>query len=80
MVSAVLCLNDDFSSGSNEIVVKLINDLTEEYIKPKNVSRLFFCPQGYNKHGQDRRELEAMKRINNEVLIFWTGKVCKLSV
>lgn len=67
-------LNDDFGSGSNEIVVKLINDLTEEYIKPKNCKPIIFCPQGYNEAWARPAELEAMKKFNEEVLIFWTGK------
>lgn len=67
-------LNDDFGSGSNEIVVKLINDLTEEYIKPKNCKPIIYCPQGYNEAWAKQDELDAMKNFNKDVLIFWTGK------
>lgn len=67
-------LNDDFGSGSNEMVVKLINDLTKEYIKPKNCKPIIYCPQGYNESWAKPAELEAMKQFDKEVLIFWTGK------
>lgn len=67
-------LNDDFGSGSNEMVVQLINDLTKEYIKPKNCKPIIYCPQGYNEAWARPAELEAMKKFNEEVLIFWTGK------
>lgn len=67
-------LNDDFGSGSNEMVVQLINDLTKEYIKPKNCKPIIYCPQGYNEAWARPAELEAMKKFDKDVLIFWTGK------
>lgn len=67
-------LNDDFGSGSNEMVVKLINDLTEEYVKQKKCKPIIYCPQGYNEEWAKQAELEAMKKFDEDVLIFWTGK------
>ncbi len=66
-------LNDDFGSGSNEIVVKLLNDLTEEYIQPKKCEPIIYCPKGYNNAWANEAELKAMQGFNPEILIFWTG-------
>ncbi len=67
-------LNDDFGSGSNEIVVQLVNDLTKEYINKKGCKPIIYCPQGYNEAWARPAELEAMKKFDKDVLIFWTGK------
>ena len=66
-------LNDDFGSGSNEMVVKLLNDLTEEYIHPKNCKPIIYCPKGYNNAWANEEELKAMQGFHPEILIFWTG-------
>ena len=66
-------LNDDFGSGSNEVVVQLVNDLNEEYIKPKGCGNIIYCPQGYNNSWARPAELEAMRGFDEDVFIFWTG-------
>ena len=66
-------LNDDFGSGSNEVVVSLINDLNEEYVGPKGCENIIYCPQGYNNSWARPAELEAMRGFDEDVLIFWTG-------
>ena len=66
-------LNDDFGSGSNEVVVQLVNDLNREYIKPKGCGNIIYCPQGYNNSWARPAELEAMKGFDQDVFIFWTG-------
>lgn len=68
-------LNDDFGSGSNEVVVQLINDLNEEYIKKKpGCKSIIYCPQGYNDSWERAAEMEAMKGFDDDVMIFWTGR------
>lgn len=66
-------LNDDFGSGSNEVVVSLVNDLNEEYVRPKGCENIIYCPQGYNNSWARPAELEAMRGFDEDVLIFWTG-------
>ena len=66
-------LNDDFGSGSNEVVVSLVNDLNEEYVRPKGCGNIIYCPQGYNNSWARPAELEAMRGFDEDVLIFWTG-------
>ena len=39
-------LNDDFGSGSNEVVVQLVNDLNREYIKPKGCGKYYLLSSG----------------------------------
>lgn len=67
-------LNDDFGAGTNEDVVKLLNRLTTEFIKPKNCQPLTYCPQGYNKAWSGNgSELEALKALDASIIIYWTG-------
>ena len=66
-------LNDDFGAGSNEMVVKLVNDLNKEYIQPKGCKPIIYCPKGYNNAWANKAELDAMKGFDDDVLIFWTG-------
>ena len=71
-------LNDDFGAGSPELVVRLINELNQEYIKAKGCKPIIYCPQGYNvawsQGANGQKELETMKQFDKDVLIFWTGQ------
>lgn len=71
-------LNDDFGSGSPELVVRLVNELNKEYIKTKGCKPIIYCPQGYNvtwsQGANGQKELETMKKFDEDVLIFWTGE------
>ena len=71
-------LNDDFGAGSPELVVRLVNELNEEYIKAKGCKPIIYCPQGYNvawsQGASGQKELETLKQFDKDVLIFWTGQ------
>ena len=71
-------LNDDFGAGSPELVVRLVNELNEEYIKAKGCKPIIYCPQGYNvawsQGASGQKELETLKKFDKDVLIFWTGQ------
>ena len=71
-------LNDDFGAGSPELVVRLVNELNEEYIKAKGCKPIIYCPQGYNvawsQGASGQKELETLKKFDEDVLIFWTGQ------
>lgn len=72
-------LNDDFGAGSLADVVKLLNDVTQQFLIPKDCRNLTYCMQGYNKgwaldgYGQYGQEMEAMKDVDASVDLFWTG-------
>lgn len=66
-------LNDDFGSGTHAEVVRLLNKLDDEFLKPKGCENLSYCMQGYNKAWSSAGELEALKGLNASTDLFWTG-------
>ena len=68
-------LNDDFGGGNYDIVVEFVNDL-DDYLKNKGCEDIIYCPQGYNDLWTTwyPGETEAMKKFNENIHIFWTGR------
>lgn len=67
-------LNDDFGAGTNDDVVRVLNKLNREFIRPKGCETMSYCPQGYNiAWSGNGSELEALKALDDDIMIFWTG-------
>lgn len=67
-------LNDDFGGGSHAEVVRMLNKLDDEFLKPNNCENLSYCMQGYNKAWSGNgAELQAMNDLNESIDLFWTG-------
>lgn len=67
-------LNDDFPAGQVSDVVKLINRLMDEFIKPKGCQMIAYCPNGYNKAWLgSSNELNILSGLDDSIMLFWTG-------
>lgn len=67
-------LNDDFGSGSHSEVVRLLNKLDDEFLRPNGCERMSYCPQGYNEAWSGTgAELTALLGLNVTIDIYWTG-------
>lgn len=70
-------LNDDFGAGSTEMVVRLINELNQEYIKPKQCLPIIYCSQNYNNawsNANGLKEIRGLAGLDDDVMLFWTGR------
>lgn len=74
-------LNDDFPSGSLDDLTALLNDVMARYVDEReSCSPIIYCPRGYNEewskwagYGDNGKELQALKKADRRILIFWTG-------
>ncbi len=76
-VNRFCILNDDFGSGSTDMVVRLLNDLNQNYVKKNNCKPMIYCPQQYNNAWSDsngKREIKGLTGLDDDIMIFWTGR------
>lgn len=72
-------LADDAGSISNELIVRLMNDLNQWRKEKGNVYEFLFCPPAYNWAfaGYTWSDLQALNEMDEDVNFFWTGQgVC----
>lgn len=72
-------LADDAGSISNELIVRLMNDLNEWRAQKGDVYEFLFCPPAYNWAfaGYTWTDLQALNQMDEDVNFFWTGQgVC----
>ena len=67
----------DDASTNNTDLVKFVNRLDKEYIKPKkDIKPIIFCPQFYRKDSGSQATINYLKQISQfpaDVQIMWTG-------
>ena len=70
-------MNDDFGSGSDEDVVKLLNRIMTDFVDEKgDVEPIIYTPQGYNVEWASwdgGAELRELTKLDPRVKIYWTG-------
>ena len=76
-VNRFCVLNDDFGAGSTAMVVRVMNDLNQNYVHTYNLEPMIYCSQNYNNawsNGNGKQEITALTALDNDIMMFWTGR------